>query len=132
MSADDLKSDTMSKADPRQETRQDARQEIERLEAQIEDLSARLESCRKLVVAGRVAIIAGLTLFALLLLHAVQFDPRLVLLAVAAVLGGIVAWGSNTSTARAAAAEQAEAEAERTALIESIDLHLVRERPTLH
>jgi hypothetical protein len=55
-----------------------------------------------------------------------------VALAVAAVLGGIVAWGANYSTAKEAAAELAAAEAERAALIETIDLRLVAERPTLH
>jgi hypothetical protein len=110
----------------------DPRETIERLEAQIEDLSSRLESCRKFILAGRIAIVVGGVLFAALFLQAVRFDPRLVALAVAAVLGGIVAWGANNSTAKEATAELAALEAERAALIEAIDLRLVPERPTLH
>jgi len=110
----------------------DPREEIERLEAQIDELSARLESCRKFILAGRIAIVIGGVLFAALLVQAVRFDPRLVALAVAAVLGGIVAWGANNSTANEADAELAALEAERAALIGTIDLRLVPERPTLH
>jgi hypothetical protein len=110
----------------------DPRKQIERLEAQIDELSARLESCRKFILVGRIAIVVGGILFAALLLQAVRFDPRLVALAVAAVLGGIVAWGANNSTAKETATELAAAEAERAALIETIDLRLIPEHPTLH
>lgn len=110
----------------------DPREEIERLEAQIDELSARLESCRKFILAGRIAIFAGGVLFAALLLDAIRFDPRLVALAVAAILGGIVAWGTNHSTAKEAAAELTAAERERAALIATIDLRIVPEHPTLH
>lgn len=108
------------------------REEIERLEAQIDELSARLESCRKFILAGRIAIIVGGVLFAALFAQAVRFDPRLVALAVAAVLGGIVAWGTNNSTAKEAAAELTALDAQRAALIEAIDLRLIPERPVLH
>lgn len=111
---------------------EDPRAEIERLEAQIDALSARLESCRKFMLAGRIAVVVGGALLAALLFDLVRFDPRLVALAVAAVLGGIVAFGANTSTAKETAAELATLEAERAALIETIDLRLVPERPTLH
>jgi hypothetical protein len=52
-------------------------------------------------------------------------------LAVAAVLGGIVAAGSNRSTAKEAARELTAADAKRTALIEQIDLRLVPDRDDL-
>jgi len=41
--------------------------------------------------------------------------------AVAALLGGIVVWGSNSSTAKEAAKELAQAEADRVALITIIN-----------
>jgi hypothetical protein len=50
--------------------------------------------------------------------------------AVAAVLGGIVAAGSNRSTAKEAAHELTAAEAKRAALIGQIDLQLVSNRDT--
>jgi hypothetical protein len=52
--------------------------------------------------------------------------------AMAAILGGIVMFGSNNSTAQEAASELAAAEANRAALIGSIDLRVVAARPTLH
>jgi sirohydrochlorin ferrochelatase len=48
------------------------------------------------------------------------------------LLGGIVGWGSNRSTAQEAAAQLAAAEAERKALIDTIELRVVPEQPTLH
>lgn len=110
----------------------DPRDEIERLEAQIDEIAARLESCRKFVLVGRITLVAGAILFAAVLFGALTFDPRLLLAAIAAVLGGIVMWGSNDSTAKEAAAELATAEADRAALIGRLDLHVVAERPTLH
>ena len=110
----------------------DPHDEIERLEAQVDGLVARLESCRKLIVVSRIAIVAGAVLLAALLLGIIRFDATEMIAAVAALLGGIVGWGSNRSTAQEAAAELAAAEAERKALIGSIDLRVVPERPTLH
>ena len=110
----------------------DPHDEIERLEAQIEELSARLESCRKFILVARIAVVAGAVLLAAVLLGAFSFDPRLLLAAITALLGGIVVWGSNHSTADEAARELAAAEAERAGLIGSIALRVVSERPTLH
>jgi hypothetical protein len=110
----------------------DPHDEIERLEAQIDDLVAKLESCRKFILVSQIALVAGAILLAALLLGIIRFDATEMVAAVAAVLGGIVGWGSNRSTAQEAAAELAAAEAERKALIGSIDLRVVAERPTLH
>jgi cell division protein FtsB len=106
--------------------------EIERLEAQIEAIRSRLESCRKFILAARIAVIGGAILLAAILLGAIAFDQRLLLVAIAALLGGIVVWGSNHSTADQAAAELAKAEADRAALIGRLHLQVVTERPTLH
>jgi hypothetical protein len=81
----------------------DPHQEIVRLEAQIEELAARIESCRKFILAARIAMAGGGILLAALLLGAIRFDPSALLAAMAALLGGIVMWGSNVSTARQAA-----------------------------
>jgi hypothetical protein len=110
----------------------DPHDEIERLEAQIENLAARIENCRKFILAGRIAVAVGGVLLVALLLGAIRFDLQLMMLAMAALLGGIVAWGSNGSTAKEAEGELAAAEANRKALIGLIDLRVVAERPTLH
>lgn len=106
--------------------------EIERLEAQIDRLAARLDSCRKFILVSRIAILAGAVLLLALLLGLIRFDATAMLAAIAALLAGIVGWGSNRSTAQEAAAELAAAEADRKALIGSIDLHVVTERPMVH
>jgi hypothetical protein len=110
----------------------DPHDEIVRLEAQIEALSDKIESCRKFILAARIAVAAGGVLLAALFLGAIRFDVQLMMLAMAALLGGIVVWGSNGSTAKEAQGELAAAEANRKALIGMIDLRLVAERPTLH
>ena len=106
--------------------------EIERLEAQIEELAAKRESCRKFILVGRISIAGGAILLAVLLLGLIRFDPRLLLAAITALLGGIVLWGSNASTAKETAAEVAAVEAERGRLIGELHLQVVAERPTLH
>ena len=110
----------------------DPHEEIERLEVQIDELSAKLESCRKFILVARIAVVAGAVLLAAVLIGILSFDPRLLLAALTALLGGIVLWGSNHSTADEAAQELAAAEAERASLIGSIALRVVTERPTLH
>ena len=111
----------------------DPHDDIERLEAQIDELAARLASCRKFILVSRIAILAGAVLLVALPLGLIRFDPTVMLAAIAAVLGGIVGWGSNRSTAQEAAAELAALEADRKALIGNIDLRVVTEpRPTVH
>ncbi|MBO0759161.1 MAG: hypothetical protein J2P54_25250 [Bradyrhizobiaceae bacterium] len=110
----------------------DLREEIVRLEAQIEVLADRIESCRKFIVAARIAVVGGCVLLAATLLGAINLDPRALLADCAAVLGGIAVWGSNVSTAKEAAAQLAQAEGVRAALIGRLDLHVVADRPALH
>ena len=110
----------------------DPHHEIERLEAQIDELAAKLASCRKFILVSRIAILAGAALLIALFIGLIRFDATEMLAAIAAMLGGIVGWGSNRSTAQEAAAELAAAEADRKALIGSIDLQVVTERPTIH
>lgn len=106
--------------------------EIARLEARIEELALRLEGCRKYAAAALAAMGLGAVLLGAALTGVIQFDAVTVMAAGAAVLGGIVLSGSNRSTTREVEAELAEAEAERAALIGSIDLRVVSERPRLH
>jgi len=110
----------------------DSHNEIERLEAQIEELAARIENCRKFILAARIAVAAGGILLVALLLGGIRFDLQLMMFAMAAFLVGIVVWGSNGATAKEAENELAAAEANRKALIGLIDLRVVTERPTLH
>jgi hypothetical protein len=106
--------------------------EIARLEARIEELALRLEGCRKYAAAALTAMGLGAVLLVAALTRVIQLDAVTVMAAGAALLGGIVLSGSNRSTTREIEAALAEAEAERAALIGSIDLRVVSERPRLH
>jgi outer membrane murein-binding lipoprotein Lpp len=110
----------------------DPHDEIELLEARIEQLEARIESCRKFVLAARIAMAGGGVVLAALLFGIISFEPTVMAAAFAAVLGGIVVGGSNNSTAKEAKAELIGTEARRAALIGQIDLRLVAGRDTPH
>jgi hypothetical protein len=102
--------------------------EIVRLEEQIDELEATIESCRKFILTGRIAVAIGSMILILMLVGGIQFNLSLMGLAVAAVLGGIVTVGSNRSTTKEAAGELSSLEAKRATLIGQLDLRIVPER----
>jgi hypothetical protein len=120
---DDLTADSDDDLDPRQA--------IARLEDQIEQLEAKLESCRKFAAAAKLAMVLGGVLLLGQMLGVVFFDALALIGAMAALIGGFVMHGSNSSTAKGVAAELAQAEADRATLIGSIELRTV-ESPALH
>jgi hypothetical protein len=93
--------------------------EIVRLEQRIEELEARIESCRKFMLASRVTIVGGGIVFTAILIGAIRFEPGTMAGAIAAFLGGIVVWGSNRSTSKEAAKELVAAREDRRALAEN-------------
>jgi hypothetical protein len=106
-------------------THEDPRERIAQLEAQTDELAQTLESCRKLMLASKIAMAAGGLLLAAMLFGAVRFDPMVMIGAMTAVIGGIVVFGSNTSTAQQAAAKLKDAEALRAELIGRLELRVV-------
>ena len=139
--ADDELADDELDDDSRDE---DVREAIVRLEARIEDYAQAIESCRKFMLASRIAIVAGAILLAALVFGVMEFSPMAMVAAFAAVIGGVVLLGSNNSTSQQATAAMQAAEAQRAALIGEIDLRVVggrnaawpmqdpAHRPTLH
>jgi hypothetical protein len=107
------------------ETERDPHAEIVRLEEHIDELDAKIESCRKFILASRIAMAAGGIVLAAMLVGAIRFDPGTMAAGVAAFLGGIVVWGSNRSTSKEAAKELTAAEADRAALIEMINPRVI-------
>ena len=77
----------------------DPREAIAELEVRIEELAEALERCRKLAFTAKIAMIAGVVLLAAFVLGFLAFTPMAMLGGVAALLGGIVIYGSNASTA---------------------------------
>jgi hypothetical protein len=105
----------------------DARQEIARLETRLEELGDALARCRKFRLAAQIAMAGGGLWLVAALVGVIGFDPVAMMAAIAGVIGGIVMYGSNSTTAAELAAEAKEAEAKRTALIGALDLRVVGE-----
>jgi hypothetical protein len=101
------------------------REDISRLELRIAELERRIDGCGKFILLSKVAIAAGSVLMLALLIGAIRFDPAAMIGATTAVIGGIVVFGSNTSTLKQARADLAAAEALRGELIGRMDLRLV-------
>ncbi|MGC1233610.1 MAG: hypothetical protein WA838_02940 [Xanthobacteraceae bacterium] len=95
---------------------------------EIDELAAKIESCRKFILAGRIAVAAGGMALITTLVGGIQFNPSVVGIAAAAVLGGIVAAGSNRSTTKEAAHEISALEARRATLIGQLNLRIVPDR----
>jgi hypothetical protein len=100
----------------------DRRQEIVRLEAEIEELAVKIERCRKIRLAGRAAVGLGAMLFMAVIFTTVRYTPATLMGAIALVLGGIVVLGSNRSTSQQAVAALRAAEANRAELIGQLEL----------
>jgi hypothetical protein len=103
----------------------DPHEEIVRLEEHIEGLAAKIESCRKFILAARIAVAGGGLTLAAMPVGVIRSDLGLMAAAVSLLLGGIVVWGSNSSTAKEAAKEIATIESERAALIEHINPRVI-------
>src|SRR5690349_18135387 len=76
----------------------DLHEQILHIEAHIEELADIIERCRKIILISKVAIAAGGLLIIATIIGAVGFDPTVLIGAIAAVIGGMVVFGSNTST----------------------------------
>jgi hypothetical protein len=103
----------------------DAHEEIVRLEERAEELAAKIESCRKFMLAGRIGIAGGVIVLFAMLVGVIRSDLGFTAGSIASLLGGFVVWGSNSSTAKEAAKETATVEAKRAALIERINPRVV-------
>lgn len=103
----------------------DLTDQISRLEARIEHLAGVAERCRKIILISKVAIVIGALLLIAMTLGLIGADPILVAGSIAAVLGGIVMSGSNTSTLEQTTAAIGQAEALRSELIGRIELRVV-------
>jgi hypothetical protein len=106
----------------------DPREQIRTLEARIEELAQTLASCRKLIWLSKVMIAAGAVAILAIIFGVIAFDPVVMSGAIAAVLGGIVLFGSNTSTLQQSTAALRAAEWERNQLIGEIELRPIDDR----
>ncbi|MBV8826352.1 MAG: hypothetical protein JO084_08085 [Bradyrhizobiaceae bacterium] len=108
-------------------TDEDPAAEISRLEAQIERLGAVAESCRKVILAAKVAIAVGALVLLVTVAGLINVDQIVAFGAAAVILGGIVAAGSNSRTLSEATANMRTAEARRAELIGALPFSAVIE-----
>ena len=104
----------------------DLREQVLHIEAHIEELANVIESCRKFILGSKAAIAAGGVLILATSIGAVGFDAT-VMIALAAIIGGTVVCGSNTSTLNQTITAMKAAEAHRAELISRLDLWVVGE-----
>jgi hypothetical protein len=109
----------------------DVRDEIVRLEAEIERLAETIESARKLILLAKLAMGLAALLIVGGLFGLVSLDPAVLIGAFGVLIGGVVVFGSNASTLEQAKAATKAAEQRRSDLIGQIDLRVVGS-PTLH
>jgi hypothetical protein len=96
--------------------------DIEALEARIEQLAETAEGCRKWILLSKVAMAIGAILLVARIADLIWYDLSMTLFAIALVLGGIVLGGSNFSTLRRTEAERRAADELRTRIIDAADL----------
>jgi hypothetical protein len=117
---------------PDEQSTPDPHDEIARLEVEIEEKSEAIERCRKVILVSKIAAAAGGLAMILLLLGILPSNATLLVISIAAVLGGLVALGSTTTTAGQLADAVKEAEARRDALIGTINLTVVGDESSHH
>jgi hypothetical protein len=103
----------------------DAAGEIARLESEIENLAEAAERCRKIILVAKIAVAGGGAWLLGMMLGLFDFQQVMAISSIAAVLGGIVASGSNRSTLQQISAKIRAAEARRSELIGQLALRLV-------
>ena len=103
----------------------DLRDRILRLEERIEELTEVIESCRKIILASKLAIAGGTVCLLVVALGATAFYPAAMIGALAAIIGGTVLLGSNAETSKQAAAGLKEAVTLRAELIGRMHLRPV-------
>jgi hypothetical protein len=116
----------------------DVHDQISRIESDIDQLAKTLDRCRKAMLLSKVSIATGGIWILGYVLGAIRFDPKFMVGAIAATLGGVVILGSNSSTSQQTIAAMEAAETERDELIDTINPRAVGmggwepARPTIH
>ena len=100
-------------------------QPIELLEAEIESAAQTIEWCRKFIIIAKVMMALGGLWLAAIATGIERFTPLAMIIAITLVIAGIVAFGTNRSTAAQAAERLDIAERLRAQLIDRLRLEEV-------
>jgi hypothetical protein len=103
----------------------DLRDHIVQLEAEIERLADKLETCRKVMLFSKVTIGAGAFWILAYVLGAVGFGPTSIIGSIGAIIGGVVLLGSNSTTEKLVVAAMKDTETRRAELIDRIGARFV-------
>ena len=96
-------------------------EQIERLEARIDELREVIRRSRRLVVAGRACAFAGAALLICLVLGLATVTPVQMTVGIAVGLGGLVLMGSSVSSTRQLELSLKQTEDERNAAIDALE-----------
>jgi hypothetical protein len=96
-------------------------EQIERLEAQIDELREAIRRSRKLVLAGRACAFAGAALFICMWLGLASVEPVRILLGIGVGLGGLVLMGSSVGSTKQLELSLKQAEDKRNAAIDALE-----------
>jgi hypothetical protein len=107
-------------------------EDISRIEERIEELREAIARCRKLSMAAKLMIGVGAAWIVLTLAWLVPYLPSLLFGSLAAVIGGIVLLGSNSTTWSETEAALAASEVMRAEWIGRQDMRLVGDSRTVH
>ena len=105
----------------------DLRNEILRLEDRIDDLAEAMARSRRISQMSKMAIVGGLIWILATILGVITFVPAAVITAIAAMIGGVVLFGSTTTTSKEISAAMRASEARRAELIGRMQLRVVGE-----
>lgn len=105
----------------------DPRDRIARLEERLEELADAMARCRKVKLISQTAITGGGIWMLAAAVGIIGFDPVAMMAAIAGMIGGTVAYGSNTTTSQEVDTAMKDAEAQRAALIGRLQLRVVGE-----
>jgi len=96
--------------------------EIERLEAEIDELRDSIQRSRRLVMVGRLCAFAGAALLIALILGLALFTPMRMIIGISLGLGGLVLMGSSVGSTKQFEHSLKQAEDERNAAIDALKL----------
>jgi galactokinase len=97
-------------------------EQIERLEARLEELREAIQRSRKLVAAGRACSLGGAGLLICLMLGVATLTPIRMIFGLTAAIGGLVLLGSSLSSTAQLELSLKQTEDKRNAAIDALDL----------